>query len=329
MLAKALILGLSMSFASMGSNAQSAASGSPQSYPSKPIRLIVPFPPGGAVDILGRAMAQKLSENLAHNVIVDNRVGGAGAVGSEAAAKSAPDGYTLLMGSTTTISINPSLFAKLSYDPSRDFVPVTLVAFVPHLLVVNASVPAANLREFIALAKARPGQLNYASAGNGTPHHIAGEMFKQMAGVDMVHIPYKGTGPAVPDLIAGQVSFMSVEILAAMPHVKSGKLRALGIATGNRNPSAPEIPTVSEAGLPGFDVTSWYGILAPAGTPKPITERLAMEMTKAIATPDLNERLASLGATPVGNTPDEFGVHLRREGEKWAKAVKASGAKVD
>ncbi len=329
MLAKVLILGLVIAFAPIGSNAQSPASGSAQPYPSKPIRLIVPFPPGGAVDILGRAMAQKLSENLAHNMIVDNRVGGAGAVGSEAAAKSAPDGYTLLMGSTTTISINPSLFAKLSYDPSRDFVPVTLVAFVPHLLVVNASVPAANLRELIALAKARPGQLNYASAGNGTPHHIAGEMFKQMAGVDMVHIPYKGTGPAVPDLIAGQVSFMSVEILAAMPHVKSGKLRALGIATGNRNPSAPEIPTVSEAGLPGFDVTSWYGILAPAGTPKPITERLAMEMTKAIATPDLSERLASLGATPVGNTPDEFGAHLRREGEKWAKAVKASGAKVD
>ncbi len=329
MLAKVLILGLSMSFASIVANAQSPASGSSQPYPSKPIRLIVPFPPGGAVDILGRAMAQKLSENLPHNMIVDNRVGGAGAVGSEAAAKSAPDGYTLLMGSTTTISINPSLFAKLSYDPSRDFVPVTLVAFVPHLLVVNASVPAANLRELIALAKARPGQLNYASAGNGTPHHIAGEMFKQMAGVDMVHIPYKGTGPAVPDLIAGQVSFMSVEILAAMPHVKSGKLRALGIATSSRNPSAPEIPTVSEAGLPGFEVTSWYGILAPAGTPKPITERLAMEMTKAIATPDLSERLASLGATPVGNTPDEFGVHLRREGEKWAKAVKASGAKVD
>jgi tripartite-type tricarboxylate transporter receptor subunit TctC len=326
---KTFVLGLVIAFAPIGSNAQSPASGSALPYPSKPIRLIVPFPPGGAVDILGRAMAQKLSEILAHNVIVDNRVGGAGAVGSEAAAKSAPDGYTLLMGSTTTISINPSLFAKLSYDPSRDFVPVTLVAFVPHLLVVNASVPAANLREFIALAKARPGQLNYASAGNGTPHHIAGEMFKQMAGVDMVHIPYKGTGPAVPDLIAGQVSFMSVEILAAMPHVKSGKLRALGIATGNRNPSALEIPTVSEAGLPGFEVTSWYGILAPAGTPKPITERLAMEMTKAIATPDLSERLASLGATPVGNTPDEFGVHLRREGEKWAKAVKASGAKVD
>lgn len=329
MLAKVLLLGFSLSLASMASNAQSPASGSAPPYPSKPIRLIVPFPPGGAVDILGRAMAQKLSETLVHNVIVDNRVGGAGAVGSEAAAKSAPDGYTLLMGSTTTISINPSLFAKLSYDPSRDFVPVTLVAFVPHLLVVNASVPAANLREFIALAKARPGQFNYASAGNGTPHHIAGEMFKQMAGVDLVHIPYKGTGPAVPDLISGQVSFMSVEMLAAMPHVKAGKLRALGIATGTRNASAPEIQTVSEAGLLGFEVTSWYGILAPAGTPKSITERLAAEMRKAIATPDLSERLASLGATPVGNTPDEFGAHLRREGEKWAKAVKASGATVD
>ncbi|MFM9887870.1 MAG: Bug family tripartite tricarboxylate transporter substrate binding protein [Burkholderiales bacterium] len=323
------LIGFAIALAPIIANAQVPASGSAPSFPNKPIRLIVPFPPGGAVDILGRAMAQKLTENLAQNVFVDNRVGGAGAVGSEAAAKSAPDGYTLLMGSTTTISINPSLFPKLPYEPSRDFVPVTLVAFVPHLLVVNAGIPAANLREFIAHAKARPGQLNYASAGNGTPHHIAAEMFKQMAGVDLVHIPYKGTGPAVPDLIAGQVSFMSVEILAAMPHVKAGKLRALGIATSSRNPSAPEIPTVSEAGLPGFEVTSWYGILAPAGTPKPITERLAAEMTKAIATPDLSERLSSLGATPVGNTPDEFGAHLRRESEKWAKAVKASGARVD
>jgi tripartite-type tricarboxylate transporter receptor subunit TctC len=323
-----VLVGLLIAFVPYIVKAQLPTAAGP-SFPTKPIRLIVPFPPGGAVDILGRAMAQKLSETLSQNVIVDNRVGGAGAIGSEAAAKSLPDGYTLLMGSTTTISINPSLFTKLSYDPSRDFVPVTLVAFVPHLLVVNASVAAGNLREFIALAKSRPGQLNYASAGNGTPHHIAGEMFKQMAGVDMVHVPYKGTGPAVPDLIAGQVSFMSIEILAAMPHVKSGKLRALGIATNTRNPGAPELPTVSEAGLPGFEVTSWYGILAPAGTPKPITERLAAEMTKAIATPDLSERLASLGATPVGNSPDEFGVHLRREAEKWAKAVKASGARVD
>ena len=298
-------------------------------YPNRPVRIIVPFPPGGAVDILARTIGQIISKPLGQNVIVDNRAGGAGAVGSELAAKSTPDGHTLLMGSTTTISINPSLFTKLSYDPLKDFVPVTLVAFVPHLLVINAAIPAANLREFIAYAKARPGQVNYASAGNGTPHHIAGEMFKQMTGLNMVHVPYKGTGPALPELIGGQVSFMSVEILAALPHVKSGRLRAMGIATAVRNPTAPDIPTVSEAGVPGFEVTSWYGVLAPTGTPPQITARLASTISGAVATPDLREKLAAMGATPVGNTPEEFGAHMRRESIRWAKAVKESGAHVD
>jgi len=298
-------------------------------YPNRPVRIVVPFPPGGAVDILARTIAQIISKPLGQNIVVDNRVGGAGAIGSELAAKSAPDGYTLLMGSTTTISINPALFSKLPYDPLKAFVPVTLVAFVPHLLVINAGIPAGNLKEFIAYAKARPGQVNYASAGNGTPHHIAGEMFKQITGLNMVHVPYKGTGPALPELIGGQVSFMSVEILAALPHVKSGRLRAMGIATAARNPTAPDIPTVSEAGVPGFEVTSWYGVLAPTGTPKQITARLASVIASAVATPDLREKLSAMGATPVGNTPEEFGAHMRRESIKWAKAVKESGAHVD
>jgi len=300
-----------------------------QAYPSKPIRLIVPFPPGGAVDILGRAIATKLGDALGQQVVIENRAGAGGALGGEVAAKSAADGYTLLMGSTTTMSINQFLYAKLPYDPARDFVPVTLVAFVPHVLVAGPAVPAQNLREFIAYAKANPGKVNYASAGNGTPHHIAAEMFKQMAGIDMVHVPYKGTGPAVTDLVGGQVSFMSVEILAAMPMVTAGKLHAFGVATAQRNPSAPNLPTVAEAGLPGFEVTSWYGVLAPAGTPRDITARLATEIAKAVASPDFRERLAAMGATPVGNTPEEFGAFMRRESAKWEKAVKASGARLD
>jgi tripartite-type tricarboxylate transporter receptor subunit TctC len=283
-----------------------AAQAQPAAYPSKPIRIIVPFPPGGAVDILGRAIAEKLGAQTGQNAFVDNRPGGAGAVGAEAAAKSPPDGYTLFMGSTTTLSINPHLFAKLPYDAQRDFAAVAQVAFVPHMLVASMQVPAANLREFIALAKREPGKLNYASAGNGTPHHIAGEMFKQMASVDLVHVPYKGTGPALPDLISGQVSIMSVEMLAAMPLVQSGKLRAYGVATPSRIPSAPDIPTVSEAGLPGFEVTSWYGVVAPAGTPPEIVERLSREIGKAVASADLQERLSKLGATPAASSPAEF-----------------------
>jgi tripartite-type tricarboxylate transporter receptor subunit TctC len=281
------------------------------------------------VDILGRAVAAKLSEQLGQPVTIDNRPGAGGALGGEAAARATPDGYTLLMGSTTTMSINQFLFSKMPYDPARDFVPVTLIAFVPHMLVIGPSVPAQNLREFIAYAKANPGKVNYASAGNGTPHHIAAEMFKQMTGADMVHIPYKGTGPAVTDMVSGQVSFMSVEMLAAMPMVGAGKLRALGVATPRRNPGAPDVPTVAEAGLPGFEVTSWYGVVAPTGTPREITTKLATEIAKAVASADFRERLAGMGATPVGNTPEEFGVFMRRESEKWEKAVKASGAKLD
>ena len=298
-------------------------------YPNRPLRLIVPFPPGGAVDILGRAIALNAREAIGQNIVIDNRAGFGGAVGSEIAARAAPDGYTLLMGSTSTISINPALVSKLAYDPIKDFTPITLVAFVPHLLVANASVPAATLKEFIAHVKARPGQVNYGSAGSGTPHHIALEMFKQMAGVDMVHVPYKGTAPALIDLLSGRVSVMSAEVLAVLPHARAGKLRALGIATSARNQVAPDIPTVSEAGLPGFEVTSWYGVLAPAGTPKDITARLARDIAKALGTSDMRQRFADLGATPVGNTPNEFAAFIKREGAKWAKAVKDSGARVD
>ena len=298
-------------------------------YPNRPLRLIVPFPPGGAVDILGRAIAMNAREALGQTIVIDNRPGFGGAVGSEIAARATPDGYTLLMGSTSTISINPALVSKLAYDPVRDFVPITQVAFVPHLLVSSTSVPATTLKEFIAHAKSRPGQLAYGSAGNGTPHHIALEMFKQMTGVDILHVPYKGTAPALVDLLAGRVAAMSSEVLAVLPHVRAGKLRALGMATTSRNQVAPDIPTVTEAGVPGFEVTSWYGVLAPAGTPREITSRLARDIAKSLSTSDMRQRFADLGATPVGSTPEEFAVFIKREGAKWAKAVKDSGARVD
>jgi tripartite-type tricarboxylate transporter receptor subunit TctC len=296
-------------------------------YPAKPIRLVVPWPPGGAVDTLGRLIAQTVSEPLGQPIVVENKAGAAGAIGSEAVAKAEPDGYTLLMGSTTVISINPAL-QKLPYQPS-DFAPITMVAFVPHMLVTNAETPAKDLKEFVAYVKSRPKQVSYASAGPGTPHHIAGEMVKSMAGVDMLQVPYKGTGPALTDLLAGRVQFMSVEAVAALPHVKAGKLRALGVATAQRNALAPDVPTVAEAGYPGFEVTAWYGVVAPAGVPKDAAAKLAGAISKALETPAFREKLAGMGATPVGGSPESFGEILRRENAKWAKAIKDAGIRID
>lgn len=291
-----------------------------QTYPNHPIKLIVPWPPGGAVDIIGRLVADNISAPIGQPVVIDNRAGAAGAIGSDIAAKSPPDGYTLLMGSTTVISINPAL-QKLPYSPT-DFAPITMVAFVPHILVIPAEVPANNLKEFVAWVKANPGKVSYASAGPGTPHHIAGEMFKSLAGVEMLQVPYKGTGPALIDLMANRVQFMSVEAVAALPHVRSGKLKALGVATPQRNALAPDIPTVAEAGLPGFDVTSWYGVVAPVGVPQNAADLLAKTISKALENATFREKLAGMGATPVGGTPEEFGALLKVENAKWAKAIK-------
>jgi tripartite-type tricarboxylate transporter receptor subunit TctC len=296
-------------------------------YPTKPIRLVVPWPPGGAVDTLGRLIAQTVSEPLGQPIVVENKAGAAGAIGSEAVAKAEPDGYTLLMGSTTVISINPAL-QKLPYQPT-DFAPITMVAFVPHMLVTNADTPAKTLKEFVDYVKARPKQVSYASAGPGTPHHIAGEMFKSMAGIDMLQVPYKGTGPALTDLLAGRVQFMSVEAVAALPHVKAGKLRALGVATPERNALAPDVPTVAEAGYPGFEVTAWYGVVAPAGVQKDVATTLATAISKALDTPAFREKLAGMGATPVGGTPEAFGEILRSENSKWAKAIRDANIRID
>lgn len=304
-----------------------AACAAQAQYPSKPIKIVVPWPPGGAVDTLGRLVADNISGQLGQPVIVDNRAGAAGAIGSDVVAKSEPDGYTLLMGSTTVISVNPAL-QKLPYQPS-DFAPITMVAFVPHMLVIPAEVPANNLKEFIAYVKARPGQVSYASAGPGTPHHIAGEMFKSMAGVDMLQVPYKGTGPALIDLLANRVQFMSVEAVAALPHVKAGKLKALGVATPQRNALAPDIPTVAEAGLPGFEVTAWYGVVAPNGVPRQAASTLATAISKALETQAFRDKLAGMGATPVGGTPEQFGEILKRENAKWAKAIKDANIRLE
>ena len=304
-----------------------AAAAAHAQYPNKPIKIVVPWPPGGAVDTIGRLIAQHITDPLGQPVVVDNRAGASGAIGSEAVAKSDPDGYTLLMGSTTVISVNPAL-RKLPYEPG-DFSPITMVAFVPHILVIPAEVPANNLKEFVAWVKSRPGQVSYASAGPGTPHHIAGEMFKALAGVQMLQVPYKGTGPALLDLLANRVQFMSVEAVAALPHVRAGKLKALGVATPQRNAMAPDIPTVAEAGLPGFEVTSWYGVVAPNGVPKPAAALLARTISKAMEAPAFREKLTNMGATPVGGTPEEFGEILKRENAKWAKAIKDADIRVE
>jgi tripartite-type tricarboxylate transporter receptor subunit TctC len=299
-----------------------------QEYPAKPIRVVVPFPPGGGTDLMARSVMQKLGESLGATMIIDNRGGAGGSIGSDIVAKSPADGYTLLIISGAH-AINPSLYPKLPYDSVRDFAPVTMFTSGPGLLVVHPSVPAKTVKEFIALAKSRPGQLNYASAGIGTPPHLAGELFKTMAGVDIVHVPYKGNGPAYTDLIGGHVSVMFPTIPTAIPHVRAGKLRALAVTTRSRTPIAPELPPISESGVPGYDVSSWYGLLAPAGTPAAVVSRLQREIAKVLRSPDVGEKLTAQGLDLVGSTPDAFAAVIKSEIMKWAKVVKASGARAD
>jgi tripartite-type tricarboxylate transporter receptor subunit TctC len=299
-----------------------------QEYPAKPIRVVVPFPPGGGTDLMARTVMQKLGESLGATMVIDNRGGAGGSIGSELVAKSPADGYTVLIVSGAH-AINPSLYPKLSYDSVRDFAPVTMFTSGPGLLVVHPSVPAKTVKEFIALAKSRPGQLNYASAGIGTPPHLAGELFKTMAGVELVHVPYKGNGPAYTDLIGGHVSVMFPTIPTAIPHVRAGKLRALAVTTRSRTPIAPELPPISESGVPGYDVSSWYGLLAPAGTPAAVVSRLQREIAKVLRSPDVGEKLTAQGLDLVGSTPDAFAAVIKSEIMKWAKVVKASGARAD
>jgi tripartite-type tricarboxylate transporter receptor subunit TctC len=299
-----------------------------QSWPSKPIRYIVPFPPGGATDILARSIADKLGPALGQPVIVENRAGAAGNVGTELAAKAAPDGYTILMV-TVAQSISETLYAKLAYNLMRDLAPVILVARVPNVMVVHPSVPARSVKEFIDYAKANPGKVNFASSGSGTSIHMSAELFKLLAGVDIVHIPYKGSAAALTDLIGGQVSVMFDNLPPSMPHIRSGKLRALAITTTTRYPTLPDLPTMVEAGVPGYEASSWFGIMVPAGTPKDIVARLNAEVRKIMALPDVRERFDQQGAIASPGTPEDFDAFIRAEIAKWGKVVKASGAKVD
>ena len=305
------------------------ASAQPGTYPTKPIRLIVPFPPAGTTDLLARAVAQKLSESWGQQVVVDNHPGAGGNIGSDIVAKASPDGYTLLMGTVGTHAINPSLYAKMPYDHVKDFVPVILVAGVPNVLVVNPSLPVKSVQELIAYGKANPGKLNYASSGNGTSIHLSGELFKTMTGVEMTHVPYKGSSPALTDLMGGQVQLMFDNLPSSLSFIKAGKLRALAVTSAGRSAALPELPTLAESGLPGFEASSWFGILAPAGTPKAIVDKINGAVVAWLATPEAKEKLSSQGAIAAGGFPDAFAKHIAAESAKWAKVVKASGAHVD
>jgi tripartite-type tricarboxylate transporter receptor subunit TctC len=305
-------------------------------WPTKPVRIIVPFNAGGTTDILARATAQELTKAFGQSFIVENKAGAGGNIGSEIVAHSAPDGYTLLMGTVGTHAINKSLYSKMPFDPVKDFQPITLVAGVPNVMVVNTEKAAArgihNVQDFIKYAKAHPGKLNMASSGNGTSIHLAGELFKTMTGVYMTHFPFTGSNPALLSLMAGDMDVMFDNLPSAMPHIRGGKLKALAVTSSTRSAALPDVPTVEEAGGPalkGFEASSWFGLLAPAGTPMDIVNRVQQATAKALATPEMKERLKAQGAIPSGNTPAQFAQLIDRETKKWAAVVKASGAKVD
>ncbi|WP_326534126.1 Bug family tripartite tricarboxylate transporter substrate binding protein [Pseudorhodoferax sp.] len=305
-------------------------------WPNKPIRMVVPFAPGGTTDILARAVAVELTKSLGQPVVVDNKAGAGGNIGADLVAKAAPDGYTILMGTVGTHAINKWLYDKMPYDPVKDFAPISLVAGVPNVMVVNAEKARAlkihNVQDFIAYAKANPGKLNMASSGNGTSIHMAGELFKTMTGAYMVHFPYKGSGPALMDMVAGNMDVMFDNLPSAMQQIKAGKLTALAVTSAQRSAALPDVPTVEQAGGPalkGFEASSWFGLLAPAGTPPEIVNRIQQDVAKAIKTHEVNERLLAQGAIPSGNTPQQFAALIDAELKKWQPVVKASGAKVD
>jgi tripartite-type tricarboxylate transporter receptor subunit TctC len=305
-----------------------AAAGA-QTYPSKPVRIINPFAPGGATDIIARHMAQKLTDAWGQPVIVENRPGASGAIGVQAVARSAPDGYTLLIATQTTHAANPALYQNLPYDAAKDFAPLTLAGSTPLALVVHPSVGVTSVGQLLERAREKPGSLLYASGGNGTSQHLTAELMKSLSKTFLVHIPYKGAGPAMTDLLGGQVHLMFDNLPTALPHVKSGRLRALAVSTAERSPLAPELPTMAESGLAGFDISTWFAFFAPAGTPADVVERISKDMRQALSTPDTRERLTAIGVDIRASTPDELARFHRVELDKWAKIIKESGAKLD
>jgi tripartite-type tricarboxylate transporter receptor subunit TctC len=306
-----------------------AASALAQNYPGKPIRLIVPQPPGGGNDAIARLISQKLSVALKQQVAVDNRAGAGGLIGADLAAKAPPDGYTLLLGNVATMAIIPNVQKKVPYDALKDFAPISLIATAPLLVVVHPSLPVTSVRELIALAKAKPGQLNYASNGMGSSTHLATEMFKQMARVDLVHVPYKGLGPAITDLLAGQMQLMFSSVVAMLPHAQSGRLRAIAMTGAKRSAAIPNIPTVAEAGVKDYESGSWYGILAPTGTPRAIIELLNQEISTAVRAPDITDKLVAEAVIPVGGSPAEFAAHIQKEYTRIGQVIRSTGARFE
>ena len=319
----ALVISVSAAYA------QPAPGGAIGDYPNRPIRAVVPLAPGGGTDMVGRLVAAKLGELLGQQIVVDNRGGGGGVVGTDLVAKATPDGYTILVGSITTNAVNPVLYKKLPYDHIRDFAPISLIGTVPNALVVHASMPAKNMKEFLAYAKANPGKINYGSAGLGSAPHLSMELIRSMTGVTMTHVPYKGAGAAVADVLGGQIQALCSSLAGLLPHIRSGRVRALGVTTTRRNAQLPDVPTIAESGIPGYEVTIWYALFAPGQTPKPILARLNAETVKALHSPDLKERLTLQGLEVTSSTTGELMALVKSETAKWAKVAKESGVQLE
>jgi tripartite-type tricarboxylate transporter receptor subunit TctC len=300
-----------------------------QTFPARPVRIVVPFPPGGTSDILARSIGQKLAEEWGQPVLTDNRPGAAGNIASENVAKSKPDGYTLYINTVGTHAINPAIYAKLAFDPLNDFTPITNLVNLPSVLLVHPSVPVKNVRELIALAKKRPGELQYSSAGSGAQPHLTAEMFKSMAGINLLHVPYKGAGPQMIGILSGEVALTFATAPSGVPYVKNGQLRALGVTSANRIPALPDVPTIAQGGVPGYEAVGWNGLIAPAALPAPLLDKIHDAVAKIVRLPEINARLVGLGAEPALSTPAEFAALIKSEIVKWAKVVKESGAKLD